>query len=120
MSFHFIAGLALISFLLGCTSVFLRKFVQQRVSGGLCALSLILTVTALNHFDVMGKDYNTSGLWLLIYNVLRTLPLVFWSMIFTSTGDCFLSVFHKYGSSGFKAIGDRVLVRFSWVQRSVA
>jgi len=112
MSFHFISGLALISFLLACTSVFLRKFVQQRVSNGLCALSLILTVTALNHFDVIGKDYNTSGLWLLIYNVLRTLPLIFWSMIFTSTGDCFLSVFQKHGGSGFKAIGDRLLVRF--------
>ena len=112
MSFHYIAGLALISFLLAGIGVLIRRFVQQRVAGGLCALSFILTVTALNHFDVMGKDYNTSGLWLLIYNVLRTLPLIFWSMIFTSTGDCFLSVFHKYGGSGFKAIGDRVLARF--------
>jgi hypothetical protein len=112
MSFHYIAGLALVSFFLAGTGVFLRRVVHQRVSGGLSALSFILTVTALNHFDVMGRDFNTSGIWLLVYNVLRVLPLIFWSMIFTSTGDLFLSIFQKYGTSGFIAIGDRVLARF--------
>jgi len=109
---HFIPSLALIGLFAAAAGVALNRFVKGWIARGVLALSFILIATSINQFDVMGKDFNTSGFWLLVNNILRIVLLIYWSMIFTSSGDLFLSIFQKYGSKGFFASGDKVLVRF--------
>ena len=92
MNFRIFADFALISAALYITSFFIRNRLPKWAGPLLLISSFIFTSIALNRFDVMGKNFDSSGFWLFTYNFLRTISLVFWALIFCNTGVRFYSL----------------------------